>query len=72
MVDTNQDGNITTADIDTVNKVTYYGQQVNAQGRQVYAYATVDALKSANHTFTSAWMSSSWDLTSGAPVFVGK
>lgn len=72
MVDTNGDETITTADIDTTNKITYLGQK-NSLGK-VYSYASIDALKAVEYDWTKSTYATNalWDITSGAPVFVGK
>ena len=72
MTDTNEDGEITSADIDTTNAITYIGQKKSLG--QVYSYTSIDGLKAANYDWTKTTYSTSayWDLTSGAPVFVTK
>lgn len=72
MPDKDGDNVITASDIDTENKITYLGQVAN--GGPIYSYASIDALKAVEYDWTKSTYATNalWDITSGAPVFVGK
>lgn len=71
MLDTNGDGQITTDDIDTTNKITYFAQKENANKGKVYSYASETELIEKAHDLTKYAESAYWTTSTGAPVWKG-
>ena len=72
MLDTNEDGDISEADIDAENKITYLGQTRNAKGGQIYVYPTKNTLIQAALNLDLYLENALWDISTGIPVFNGK
>ena len=71
MVDTNADGAITTADIDTTNKITYFAQKENSKKGKLYSYASAADLIAKTHDLSKYAESGYWTISTGAPVWEG-
>ena len=71
MPDTNGDGKITTDDIDTTEKITYFAQKENANKGKVYAYTSLIELIAKTHNLVVYVESGYWKISAGAPEWIG-